>query len=46
MILAKLESFMRHVANKHDYHPDNLFPNCAHDVLESRLFVAFPTLVS
>ena len=36
MILAKWKSFMRHVANKHDHHPDNLFPKCAHDELESQ----------
>lgn len=33
MILAKWKSFMRHVANKHDYRSDNLFPKCAHDEL-------------
>ena len=27
---------MRHVANKHDHHPDNLFSKCAHDELESQ----------
>jgi hypothetical protein len=36
MILAKWKSFMRHVSNKHDHHPDTLFPKCAHDELESQ----------
>ncbi|XP_028408641.1 uncharacterized protein LOC114531189 [Dendronephthya gigantea] len=34
MIQAKWKSFMRHVANKHDDHPDQLFPKCAHEELE------------
>lgn len=31
LILAKWKSLMRHVANKHQGHPDTLFPECAHD---------------
>ena len=40
MILAKWSSFMRHVANKHDGHPDPLFVKCAHDdELEPRVWI-------
>ena len=31
LIIAKWKSLMRHVANKHQDHPDSLFPECAHD---------------
>lgn len=34
LILAKWKSFMRHVQDKHDSHPDDLFDECAHDHLE------------
>ena len=36
MMKAKWLSLMRHVANKHDDHPDLLFPKCAHKTLERR----------
>lgn len=31
MVLAKWKSFMGHIANKHDNHPDPLFTKCLHD---------------
>ncbi len=34
LIIAKWKSFMRHVQNKHDSHPDNLFSQCAHEPLD------------
>ena len=34
MIVAKRKSIMRHVAKKHEDHPDKLFPKCAHDDIE------------
>ena len=34
LILAKWKSFMRHVQNKHDSHPDELFNECAQEHLE------------
>ncbi|XP_066270376.1 uncharacterized protein [Branchiostoma lanceolatum] len=30
LIVAKWKSIVRHVANKHDSHPDESFPKCAH----------------
>ena len=33
LIVAKWSSFIRHVADKHENHPDNLFPNCIHGTL-------------
>jgi len=31
LILAKQKSFMQHVSNKHNNHPDDRFPECTHD---------------
>lgn len=31
LIIAKWKSFMRHVSNKHDKHPDPLYKKCAHE---------------
>lgn len=31
LILAKWKSFMQQVSNKHENHPDDRFPECAHD---------------
>lgn len=39
MILAKWKSFIRHVSNNHDNHPDSLFAKCAHTVLEPRRWI-------
>ena len=39
MIVAKWKSIMRHVANKHEDHPDKLFPKCAHDDIKPRQWV-------
>lgn len=33
MILAKWKSFTNHVANRHEEHPNHLYPNCAHGEL-------------
>ena len=30
---------MRHVGNKHNNHPDPLFPKCAHEELEKRKWI-------
>ena len=37
MILAKWKSVVRHSTNKHENHPDELFPRSAHDELDDRL---------
>ena len=39
LIIAKWQSFMRHVANKHEGHPNSLFPKCAHEELEPRKWI-------
>lgn len=39
MILAKWNSFMRHVANKHSDHPDPLYKQCHHGDLEPRKWI-------
>ena len=39
MIVAKWKSIVRHVTNKHDDHPDQLFKACAHGELEERLWL-------
>ena len=36
MIVAKWTSFMYHVCNKHDGHPNELYKQCAHAELEKR----------
>ena len=36
LTVAKWKSLVRHIANKHDDHPDPLFPNCVHGELEPR----------
>lgn len=33
MILAKWKSFTNHVANRHEEHPNHLYPYCAHGEL-------------
>lgn len=35
MILAKWRSFKNHIANRHEGHVSKLFPQCAHDELET-----------
>ena len=39
MIVAKWKSVVRHITNKHEDHPDELFPECAHDELDDRLWL-------
>jgi len=39
MILAKWNSFMRHVADYHEDHPNKLYPTCAHDSLQRRKWI-------
>ncbi len=39
LTLAKWKSLMRHISNKHDNHPDPLFPKCAHGDLEPRKWI-------
>lgn len=39
MIIAKWKSFMRHVSNKHQNHPDPLFKECAHGNLQPKLWI-------
>jgi len=36
LILAKWQSFTRHVSNRHDKHPDPLYTKCDHDKLQPR----------
>lgn len=36
LITAKWKSTVRHMAGKHEDHPDPLFPSCDHDELEPR----------
>lgn len=39
MIAAKWQSFMQHVANKHDDHPTPMFKKCAHEEIGSRRWI-------
>ena len=39
LIVAKWKSLMRHIANKHDEHPDQLYRECAHGELEPREWI-------
>eukprot|EP00794_Sanderia_malayensis_P001881 gene1881-2126_t len=39
LIVAKWKSLMRHIADKHSDHPDQLYPKCAHDELERRDYI-------
>lgn len=39
LIVAKWESFLRHVSNKHDDHPNPLYKKCNHGVLEPRKWI-------
>ena len=39
IIVATWKSIARHIAKEHDDHPDELFPKCAHDELEDRLWL-------
>ncbi|XP_065069945.1 uncharacterized protein LOC135694966 [Rhopilema esculentum] len=36
LIVAKWTSLIRHVADKHDNHPNEIYKECAHDELEAR----------
>ena len=39
LIVAKWKSFLRHVANKHDDHPDPLYKKCNHGTIEPRKWI-------
>ena len=39
LIVAKWISLMRHIANKHDEHPNQLYNKCAHVELEPREWI-------
>ena len=39
LIVAKWKSTARHMAGKHEDHPDPLFPSCAHDEVEERKWI-------
>ena len=39
MIVAKWKSIVRHLTNKHENHPDELFQKCAHGELEDRMWL-------
>ena len=39
LIVAKWTSIIRHIADKHEGHPNKLFPKCAHDELEEREYI-------
>ena len=45
LILAKWNSFMRHVANKHSNHPDPLYKQCHHGDLEPRKWIKIDNLI-
>ena len=37
--VAKWKPIVRHITNKHENHPDELFPKCTHDELDDRLWL-------
>jgi hypothetical protein len=39
IIVAKWKSIVRHLTNKHENHPDELFQKCAHGELQDRLWL-------
>ena len=39
LIVAKFNSFMRHVANKHTDHPNPLYDKCNHEELQPRKWI-------
>ena len=39
LIVAKWKSIIRHIADKHDGHPDTLYEACAHGNLEEREWI-------
>lgn len=39
LIIAKCKSFVRHVANVHSDHPDELYAECNHGNLEERMWI-------
>ena len=39
LIAAKWQSFMQHVSNKHDGHPNPMFTKCAHEEIGSRRWI-------
>ena len=39
LIVAKWKSTVRHMAGKHEDHPDPLFMSCAHGELEERKWI-------
>ncbi|XP_065069757.1 uncharacterized protein LOC135694804 [Rhopilema esculentum] len=43
LIVAKWRSLMRHIANKHDEHPSQLYNKCAHVELEPREWIPIGT---
>ena len=43
----EVKSTVRHIANKHEDHPDDLFPKCAHDSdLEDRGWIKMGKIVT
>ena len=46
MIVAKWKSIVRHITNKHENHPDELFPKCAHDMLDDRVWLQVGMLIN
>ncbi|XP_067029941.1 uncharacterized protein [Acropora muricata] len=43
LIAAKWQSFMQHVSNKHDGHPNPMFTKCAHEEIGSRRWIKIGT---
>ncbi len=39
LIVAKWKSIVRHISNKHDYHPFELYARCAHGETEPRAWI-------
>lgn len=46
LVLAKWKSLIRHIANKHEDHPDPLFPKCMHEELDRRKWIKIGKIVT
>jgi hypothetical protein len=44
LIVAKWKSNVRHMAGKHEDHPDPLFTTCGHEELEERKWIPMGTV--
>ena len=46
LVLAKWKSLIRHIANKHEDHPDLLFPKCMHEELDRRKWIKIGKIIT